>query len=478
MLCSQTAAFEFVRFDAKSFSLHCTVSFSFRGMHQGRWSVPALCTFLLRRLATKQAPVAIHSFLHSLLLPRKSHLVQQKGKIKGQLPQVLVPVRRRKVPGGHVDLEAAGIPRGRLVPELGRKLGRFPVLDPRIVEATRQQTGRIASSLPHVVDGGVLHHVVVVFFLVGISPFLPLHDRQRDGGIDHGRDDVDKGHPQERRPKQLGGLVQRRSDQQSPGGPSLAAELLRGGDLALRRRRTGQPPSNVDEIEKGVFLAEVLGALGFLVPLPAHLATAPDVGNGVDHAPVEECQARGTKGGLDAGVVGSVSVQVGRKRRPLLFGGFHHVGPIDNADGNVRFPVPGADGDPLAGIQRLVVPGDLLFLEDGSGAQIGRIVQGNANVAEGRHEGIVGDHHRVGGVVQIGSQPHVVGVFLEGQPEKVGDGFRFLALKRQEPDLGESPLPAGGHRVGPKGGDPGNGSVVSPVKEQFAARRVIVTIEG
>mmetsp|Transcript_24558 Transcript_24558/g.56149 ORF Transcript_24558/g.56149 Transcript_24558/m.56149 type:complete len:338 (-) Transcript_24558:1330-2343(-) len=334
--------------------------------------------------------------------------------------------------GGHIDLDANG-PGGfrvRLVTDLRSKLGGLPVLDPRVVEASRQQTRWISGPRSNVVDGGVFHHVLVVLFLVGVSPLLPLDDGQRDGGVDHGGNDVHEGNSEQRRPKQFGSLVDGRADQQSSGRSSLAAELLRGGDLAV----LGEPPGHVDEVVEGVLLAQVLGSLGFLVPLASHLAASAHVSDDVHHAPVEESPAGDREGRLHAVTVGSVSVQMGRNggALPDLV---HGVRSVHDADGNLGLSVAGTDRDAFAGVLGLIVSGNLLFLENRSRLRVGRSVERNLDAAGRGDEGAVGHHDGISRVPEVGSQSDVEGVFVELEPDEAFHVRRGFVVVADHPDL-------------------------------------------
>mmetsp|Transcript_14007 Transcript_14007/g.29563 ORF Transcript_14007/g.29563 Transcript_14007/m.29563 type:complete len:432 (+) Transcript_14007:238-1533(+) len=364
--------------------------------------------------------------------------------------------------GGHIDLDAArtGGCRIGLVPDFCRKLRWFPVLHPRIVKTTGQQARRIFCSLLHIVNGGVFHHVLVVFFLVGIPPFLPFDDRQRNGGIDHGGNNVHKRHSQESCFEKFGILVHGSPDQQSSGRSSLATELFGSGDFSILR----QPSSHVYKIVKGVLLAKILGPLGFFVPLPTHFATPSHVGNDIDHSSVQEGPASRPEGCLHAGAVGSVSVQMSRNRLAVLHL-FHDIGSIDNADGDFGFSIAGCHGDSLAGILGLVVPGYLLFFQDGPCFRIGRSIQRDSNVAQGCHERIVGHHHGIGGAIEVRSEAYVEGILVEFELNKVFDVNRVFPVVCNDPDLGQSTLTSRGHRMRLKGGDSRDGSVVSAIKQ-------------
>mmetsp|Transcript_22476 Transcript_22476/g.50193 ORF Transcript_22476/g.50193 Transcript_22476/m.50193 type:complete len:547 (-) Transcript_22476:895-2535(-) len=379
------------------------------------------------------------------------------------------------MPGPHIDFHAAGPGGGwvGLVPYFRGKLGRFPVLDPRIVEAARQQARWIAGPGPDVVDGGVFHHVLVVFFLVGVPPFLPLDDRQGDGRVDHGGNDVDEGHTQDGRLEQARVLVHRGTNEQAPGRSSLAAQLVGGGDLCSFAFRGSEIPRHVDKIVKGVFLAQVLGPVRLLVPLASHLAAAPHVGDRVDHPPVQEGPAGRPEGVLDTGTVGPVPVQVGRDRGALSRYLIHDIGAVEEADRDVGGSVPGGDGDPLAPVLALVVAGDLLFLEDGPGAWIGRVRQGNPDVAERGDEGIVGHHHGIRVGVVVRPQPDVVGLLVELEPHKARDGRGVFSLVGKDPDPRQTPLAPGGNRVRPEVRDPIDGPLVAAVEERCCGRAFV-----
>ena len=70
-----------------------------------------------------------------LLVHGKPHLIQKKRVIKSQLFQILITITRTKVTGAHVNLQTD---RARLwslvVPKGCSELGRFPVLDSRIMQ--------------------------------------------------------------------------------------------------------------------------------------------------------------------------------------------------------------------------------------------------------------------------------------------------------------------------------------------------------
>ena len=168
------------------------------------------------------------------------------------------------------------------VPQRGGELSRLPVRDSGIVQPSGQPARGIPTTALDVIHGAVLHHVPEVLLLVGVAPLDPLPGRQGYGGIGHGAHHVDEGHAQDRAPEQFRGLVDRRADQEPPGGPPLAREHV-GRCPPLR-----QVPRHVHEVVERVLLAQVLPAVRLLVPVPSHLAPAPDVRDHVYHPPVEE----------------------------------------------------------------------------------------------------------------------------------------------------------------------------------------------
>ena len=107
------------------------------------------------------------------------------------------------------------------------------------MKAASKEARRILQTFSDVVDWGIFHHVFMVLDLVGVSPLLPFHNGQRNTCVNHCANNVDEGYAQEGKFKELWSFIDCGSNQQAAGRPTLAAELIRRGNLAVRNEILG-----------------------------------------------------------------------------------------------------------------------------------------------------------------------------------------------------------------------------------------------
>ena len=210
--------------------------------------------------------------------------------------------------GFHVRAEQQRVRVGLAVAQAGDPLGRFVVLHLRIPQAGADEQGRVGLALDVVVRR-VGEHVVVVLLLGRVAPFVELVRRQRDGFVQHRRDDIDEGHLRDQQRVVVRRHVRDRAHQQAAG---AAAEA---GDAVFRRITfLHQETGDVDEVGEGVLL---LQQLAVLVPAAAHFLAAADMGDGVDHAAVEQAQQGRAETRIARNAVAAVGVLQQRRRAVL-----------------------------------------------------------------------------------------------------------------------------------------------------------------
>mmetsp|Transcript_2606 Transcript_2606/g.6248 ORF Transcript_2606/g.6248 Transcript_2606/m.6248 type:complete len:275 (+) Transcript_2606:285-1109(+) len=262
------------------------------------------------------------------------------------------------MPGPQIHLEADWIFLCAFwirVPEGRGKLGGFPVGDPGIVQAAGQPAAGIGFAVLNGIHGAVIQHVLEVLFLVGISPLDPFAGSQRDGRIHHGANYVHKGNTQNRHLEEFRGLVDRCPHQHAARRSALAGQHL-GGRPFLHQKLC-----NVHKIVKGILFAQILGAIGLLVPLSSHFATPTNVCNDVDHSTFQQWQTGRVKVGLAARTIRAITIQVHGNFFTVL-DSFHSVLSINNTDGDLCFAIPRQNFQTITSIQFfLVVWNDLGF---------------------------------------------------------------------------------------------------------------------
>ena len=124
------------------------------------------------------------------------------------------------MPTSHVRPEEERILVRLQGPQLGHIFGRLEVLDLGILQPRRHEQGRVFLGLDLVV-GRIREHVVVVFFDLGIPPFVELPGRQRDRLVQHGRDDVDERNADDGALEEVRPHVDDGAHEQPPGAPAF-----------------------------------------------------------------------------------------------------------------------------------------------------------------------------------------------------------------------------------------------------------------
>ena len=276
--------------------------------------------------------------------------------------------------------------------QLRDPLGRLPVLHLAVPEAGGHQHRGIGPRLDPVV-GRVREHVVVGRGrLAGVAPLVVFVGRQRDGLVEHGRDDVDERHVRDQRAVFVGREVRDRADQQAAGAAAHRADPARVG-IALAHQVAG----DVDEVVEGVPL-EHQPAL--VVPAPAEFLAAAHVGDGVDEAAVDQRQHGGAEGRVLRGAVGAVAVLVERRAAVA-----RRVAVVEQRDGHAR-AVARRRPDELGAVARRVeVAEHRLALQQRARAGAHVVVVGGRRR---RHRG-VDVAQQVGVGFLVGGEGHRVG---------------------------------------------------------------------
>ena len=196
-----------------------------------------------------------------------------------------------------------------------------------------------------IVVGGVGAHPEVLRFDRGITPFEVFGGGQRQGGVEHGVQDIDERDFDDGSAEQLGAEVEHRPHQQAAGA-ATAGDKLRGLGVA----GAGEILGASDEVgERGLL---VLHAASF-APRFAELAAAANVGDGENDAPVQQTEARERKTRRHAAPVAAVAVKVERLRA-----GDATICAVDEGHGDFH-AVIGGDPNALA-----LVVGRIVAAED------------------------------------------------------------------------------------------------------------------
>ena len=251
--------------------------------------------------------------------------------------------------GLHVGPEQHRPVAGVEVAQARHVLGRFPVLHLRIPQPGADEHGRVGLGL-QVVVGRVLHDVVVERLLLRIAPLVVLVGGQRDTRVEHGGDHVHERHLREDDVVLLRGHVGDRAHQQSTGAAAEGRHPVRRGMAFLH-----QVVGDIDEVGEGVELVEQLAVL---VPPAAQLLAAADVGDGIDHAAVEQADIGGAETRVHRNPVAAVGVLQQRRAAVLRC--------VAVADQGHRDPGPAVARrrpHPLGHVLRGVVAGHRLLLE-------------------------------------------------------------------------------------------------------------------
>src|SRR5690606_1866301 len=279
-------------------------------------------------------------------LLRQAQLLQHEGVFLGTLAVTLEAAGLAAVAGLHVDAEQQRVVVGLAVTQARHPLGRLEVLHLAVPQAGGHQHRRIVLALD-VVVGRVVQHVLVVDRVGRIAPLVVLVVGQRDALVHHRRHHVHEGHVGDDGPVLLRRHVDHRAHQQAAGAAAHGRHPV-GSRVTLGHQEIG----DVDEVGEGV---DLLQQLAVLIPLPAHLLAAADVGDGVDGAAVHQADHVAVERGRGAGAVGTVGV--------LVQGGGTVAAEVLAVQDRHRNAgaVAGGGPDPLGHVLRLVVAGHRLL---------------------------------------------------------------------------------------------------------------------
>ena len=251
--------------------------------------------------------------------------------------------------GPQVGVQQQRVPVALEGPELRDVLGRFPVHDLAVVERGPDQHRRIPARCQIAVRT-VGPDPPILGLDRRVAPFLILADGERQRRVEHGVDHIQKRDLQQGSPADVRTEIEHRADQEPPRAPALDRQT---GPVAPARGH--EVVGGGDEIGEGVHL---LAHPAGVVPGPAHLAPAPDVGHREGHAAIEEAQpVRGERNRVGNGVR-AVPGEIGRHRarsRPI---------PAPDERHRNQGPIRRAGKDPLALVPpRVVVSQDCLPFE-------------------------------------------------------------------------------------------------------------------
>mmetsp|Transcript_27816 Transcript_27816/g.77801 ORF Transcript_27816/g.77801 Transcript_27816/m.77801 type:complete len:325 (+) Transcript_27816:917-1891(+) len=256
----------------------------------------------------------------------RARLPDEESELERNLHEALEPAGLGEVPRPHVALEEQGVGVGLRLAQLGHPLRGLPVRHAGVVQPRRDEEGGVRLG-PDVVHRAVALHVVVELFgLHGVAPLLPLSDGERDGVVQHRRDDVHEGDARDRSCEEVRAHVHGGAHSDASGRPAFDAHLGRVAHLLGHQvLRAG------DEIGHSVPL---LQELPVLVPHTPHLAPPPDVRHREHKPAVQQRQPRGAEVRVVADLIAAVAVEQQRGSPVEL----HEVLPPHEAHG---------DGDPV-----------------------------------------------------------------------------------------------------------------------------------
>ncbi len=143
---------------------------------------------------------------------------------------------------------------------------------------------------PHAVIGTVAFHIVIIGFILRISPLFKFTGGQRNSFIQHGGHHIDERH-WAITPWNSSGRSFTATPISIP--PALPPCRSRAAD---RRTLGKQRVTDVQIVVEGIFLTQEFTVF---IPLLTQLAAAADVGDGVDKAAVEQAQPAGAEIGID-----------------------------------------------------------------------------------------------------------------------------------------------------------------------------------
>src|SRR5262249_9309717 len=132
----------------------------------------------------------------------------------------------------------------------------------------------------HVVIWRIGLYVLVIFLFAGIAPFPILSRSERYLIVQHCRDHIDKRNRSDDSMEEIWTHVDRRANQQSTCAATPGIEMFRGRIFLL-----DQIFGSRNEIGEGVAFVH---QPAFFVPIAAHLASAANMSECVDEAPVDK----------------------------------------------------------------------------------------------------------------------------------------------------------------------------------------------
>src|SRR4029434_6582184 len=130
--------------------------------------------------------------------------------------------------------------------------------------------------------GAIALHVEVVFLDLWIAPFFVLADREWQGGVKHGVQDIDERYVADHCVKKVRAQIDDSAHQQSPRTAAFNDELF-----VVCVALSDEMFRSADEIgEGGALLAHAAG----IIPRFAKFTPAANVGNRIDDATIKQAQ--------------------------------------------------------------------------------------------------------------------------------------------------------------------------------------------
>src|SRR6266567_303628 len=234
-----------------------------------------------------------------------SELRQQKSIIQRNLAQIIIAARSAAMSRAHVGLQQQRVRIGFQRAHLGHIFSRLPVHHLAIVQSRLQQNRWISLAF-QVGIGTIRLHAEIIFRNLRIAPLLVFSNGQWQRRIEHGVQDVDKGHVADNHAKEIWAHIRYRAHQESARAATLDRQFVR-----RRIALCDQVFSRGDEVRERV--AFLLHAPG-VVPRLAKLSAAAKVRHGIAHAAVQQAKPVRTEINRHGDSVAAITVEKKRRR--------------------------------------------------------------------------------------------------------------------------------------------------------------------
>ncbi len=204
----------------------------------------------------------------------------------------------------HVGFEQQAVGVGFQIAQLSHPLCRFEILHLGVGKRSEHQQMRVGLR-PYIVVRRVLFHVLVLLGDGRIAPFGVFPRGERNAGVAHGGEHVDKRHAGNDAPKLPGRHISHGAHQQAARRTAAGKQAVGMGVFFCAKGGRA-----IDKIGEGVHFAQHFPVF---IPAVAHFGAAPYVGNGHHKPAVEQAEGLAVERGIVSKAVGAVTdEQAGR----------------------------------------------------------------------------------------------------------------------------------------------------------------------